>query len=238
MILASNGIIAGKGTPPSSLLTNLLSVYKAENNANDSLGTNNGTGMGGLLYSSGKSNQSFIFNGSTAYIALSDNSLNFTDDFTATAWFYTPSAAYAHSGIVGNYNYGTRTGWGVYTYQNKLYCEIYNPSGSYSTVYIDNSVVGAWNQVVMVFKKNTGFYLYMNGVLRDSFTTSNNANAGTSPAYSATQRAYIGVLNYSGDWWYAGNGYKIDEVYIWNRALTATEITELYNSGSGKFYPF
>lgn len=30
----------------------------------------------------------------------------------------------------------------------------------------------------------------------------------------------------------------LDEVGIWNRALTQAEVTELYNSGSGKSYPF
>lgn len=35
------------------------------------------------------------------------------------------------------------------------------------------------------------------------------------------------------DW----NGY-IDEVYIWNRSLNGTEISDLYNDGVGKFYPF
>jgi len=30
---------------------------------------------------------------------------------------------------------------------------------------------------------------------------------------------------------------KTDEFYIWNRALTGSEITDLYNSTNGKFYP-
>lgn len=31
---------------------------------------------------------------------------------------------------------------------------------------------------------------------------------------------------------------KIDEIGIWNRALTGAEITSLYNAGAGKTYPF
>jgi hypothetical protein len=31
---------------------------------------------------------------------------------------------------------------------------------------------------------------------------------------------------------------SIDEVGIWSRALTSSEVTSLYNSGSGRQYPF
>ena len=205
---------------------------------NDNFGTNHGTLMNGCTFTTGKIGNAFTFDGVNDYVALPDNIFNFTGDFSASAWFYTPSAAYAHSGIVGNYNWGTKTGWGIYTYQNRLYCEIYNSGGGYSTVFIDNSVVGSWNHVTMVFKKGTGFYLYMNGELKNSFTLTNNGNAGTSPVYSATQKAYIGLLNYSGDWWYAKNGYKIDGVNVWQRSISQDEITQLYNSGTGAQYPF
>jgi hypothetical protein len=33
------------------------------------------------------------------------------------------------------------------------------------------------------------------------------------------------------------NGSKLDAIGVWNRVLTATEVTELYNSGNGKQYP-
>ena len=38
-----------------------------------------------------------------------------------------------------------------------------------------------------------------------------------------------------------GNSYYyngiLDEIGVWDRELTSTEVTELYNSGSGKQYP-
>jgi hypothetical protein len=36
----------------------------------------------------------------------------------------------------------------------------------------------------------------------------------------------------------AGKNSNIDEFGIWNRALTASELQALYNSGSGKGHPF
>ena len=203
---------------------------------NDALNTNNGTAQGGLTYAVGKVGTAFQFNGTNAYVALPDNSLNFTGDFSVSCWFYASTNTTNSSGLIGNYNDSASTGFGMYLYQNRLYAQLVNVSGKYSTTYVDNSVLGAWNHAVMVFKKGTGFYLYMNGVLRNSFTTANNANAGISPSYSATQKAYIGLLNYSGDWWWMQNGGKIDAANVWQKQLTQAEITELYNSGNGKQY--
>ena len=71
MILSTHGIIGSSGgVLPSTLLTNLYAVYKAENNANDSLGTYNGTAQGGLTYTTGKSGNAFVFNGVNADILL------------------------------------------------------------------------------------------------------------------------------------------------------------------------
>ena len=39
-------------------------------------------------------------------------------------------------------------------------------------------------------------------------------------------------------WNYYNWDWKIDEVWVWNRCLSATEVAELYNGGSGLTYPF
>ena len=219
-----------------SLKTSLYAAYNGESNTNDSFGSNNGTAMGGLTYAAGKIGNAFQFNGTNSYVSLPDNSMNFAGDFSVSCWFYASTNTTNSSGLIGNYNDATATGFGMYLYQNRLYAQLANSGGKFSTTYIDNSVLGAWNHAVMVFKKGTGFYLYMNGVLRNSYTTANNANAGTSPTYSATQKAYIGLLNYSGDWWWMQNGGKIDAANVWQKALTSDEITDLYNSGNGSQY--
>jgi hypothetical protein len=33
------------------------------------------------------------------------------------------------------------------------------------------------------------------------------------------------------------NGSKIDALSVWDKTLTATEVSDLYNSGNGKQYP-
>lgn len=234
MILASNGIIAGRGVIPSTLLTNLYAVYKAENNANDSFGLNNGTSQGGLTYSTGKSGNAFIFNGTTAYVSLPNNSLNFTGDFSVSLWLYRVSAG--NYMLFNNwYNGATPYGFYVYISNGTLYFLIGNgtstPVCNFSSTFLVNP--NSW-QLITVTKSLTSAKIYINGTLN------NSASLSSSIAYTTTHYPSIGAAKYDAysPAYYMENNSKIDEVNIWNKELTPTEVTELYNSGAGKFYPY
>ena len=76
--------------------------------------------------------------------------------------------------------------------------------------------------------------MYINGTLTNGNTSSLN------PTYITTS---LPIPSSVGAWKYNSstiifylNG-KIDELYLWNKELTSTEVTTLYNSGTGKFYP-
>jgi hypothetical protein len=56
--------------------------------------------------------------------------------------------------------------------------------------------------------------------------------AFSGPVFHGSQA--LGVLTGAG----ALSNCAVDELGIWNRALTAAEITTLYNSGAGRTYPF
>ena len=79
MFLFNNGIIATPASNP--LWDSLYAAYKAESNANDELGTYNGTANGGLTYGTGVDGNSFAFNGTNAYVSLPTNQFNFTNQF-------------------------------------------------------------------------------------------------------------------------------------------------------------
>ena len=64
--------------------------------------------------------------------------------------------------------------------------------------------------------------------------TVDSTTYGLTPV-SETASLNIGRWGYTGGFPYFLNG-KLDEVAIWNRPLTAEEITWLYNSGSGRAY--
>jgi len=223
---------------PSSLLTNLYAIYKGENNANDSLGTYNGTAQGGLTYSAGKSGNAFAFNGTNAYVSLPTNQFKFTTDFSINVWSNfsggTNNVQAIFSNLTGDGIYAY--GYYLYYYNNTLTFQISNNSGSFLLNYTTGSLFNSWNNIVITRKLSTGTKMYINGTL-----VASNSNV-QNPNYHATMTPSIGATNYGPTFanlvqYYASNGSKIDELNVWTKELTSTEVTTLYNSGAGKFYP-
>jgi len=94
-------------------------------------------------------------------------------------------------------------------------------------VYFGDSTVdensGDWVHLVLVVSNSgTNTTLYRNGVQYGS------SGAVTANAFSGDKN--LGAKNNDIEYFYDG---IMDEVGIWNRTLTQTEITELYNSGFG-----
>lgn len=92
-----------------------------------------------------------------------------------------------------------------------------------------------WMHVVVVFTNANTVQFYVNGTsITTPFLTGTATNIGW-----AGQNAIIGLANNYGIIGSADPTYEgvIDETYIWNRAISQAEITELYNSNNGKQYP-
>ena len=78
-------------------------------------------------------------------------------------------------------------------------------------------------------KTNGGMKIYINGALQ----TTTSANSGTyngMPASNSNMRVGIGGQPVSGAFSYA-NQTLLDELAIWNKTLSASEVTNIYNSG-------
>lgn len=227
-----------KLTPPptSSLLTNLYSSWNADNNLLDSFGTNHGTGIGGLTYTPGKIGQAFTFNETNSYVRLPNNSLNFTDDFSFSFWVYT-NISFRVQFFFNSYSYtsGNTYGHGYYCYMDNgsLSFTIIRGNDAPANYSVGHSWTQNWHHVVVTRKKSTSTKIYINGVLKSG--SYNIGNATINPVYQANQISNLGGVN---------NGTvnllngKMDLINAWNKELNQTEVTELYNSGNGKQYPF
>jgi len=217
----------------SPFLTSLRNVYKAESNANDSFASNNGTAQGGLTYTTGKSGNAFAFNGTNAYVGLPNNSLNFSSDFTISFWYYSPTYS-SSAAIITSLNLSSiYYGWQIYMNNAELTLDYYN--GTTSIFHIGSGInfsPNTWYNCVITRKNSTGNKIYVNGTLAfsDSITT-NVVNTSTMYCNIGVANLNNTLINYS------KNGSLIDELNIWTKQLTPTEITTLYNSGTGKFYP-
>jgi len=163
----------------------------------------------------------YNFDGIDDYVEVNHNpTLALYDEVTIEAWIYLTGDTSVRE-IVGKFaNYDLRKSNG-----NKLRF-VYQKTGT-STWYTFDSAwtipFNEWHHVVAVYSYTQGFLkLYVDGQLTDNFTTNIFQLKG-----ELTTPVRIGSSTGTAEFW---NGI-IDEVSIYNRALTAEEIKHLYELG-------
>ena len=246
MILSLNGIIAGKGVviPASTLNVGIVSAYNAESNTTDSLSVNNGTAIGGLTYTIGKIGNAFNLNGTNSYVELGDVMDLGLSSWTYSTWFNCSNAT-LNNNILSKAFAGGSTGrvfMSVWT--NKLYFGVQVSNTEVNMIETDSSLTinnNNWYNATFVVDRTDKLKIYVNGSLQGVVQVegTNNLIPYSAVNYNTNHPFRIGAYTFS-DNVSAMNFFngKIDAVGIWNRVLTPTEITELYNCGSGKQYPF
>ena len=214
---------------PSYVPTNgLVGYWPFNGNANDQSGNgNNGTVNGATITTDrlGNENSAYDFNGVNDVINLGNvNYINsgVVNEFTISIWVNLNRYNDINNGeqamIIGDeisQNNGTilqihsSYGFGTYTAGS---------SGYYCNC-IPN--LNSWVNYVII-QKNNGQYLFINGQLWGQLTSELNSEVNTpircglfDGCSGACQRALKG---------------KLDDIGIWNRALTEQEITNLYNA--------
>jgi hypothetical protein len=101
LLLDNVRVEAGSGscvTPPSGL----VDWWPGNGNANDVVGSNNGTPSGGASFTAGEVGQAFDLNGSDSQINFGNSAGNFgTNDFTVEFWLKTTSTR--HEAVMGKW---------------------------------------------------------------------------------------------------------------------------------------
>lgn len=206
-----------------ALTDNIANYYKLDDNSNDSVGSKNGTDTN-INYVAGLINQAASFNGSNSQISTSGftigtvGSISFWYNFSGTS-----NSQYFIDASSGNrFLFGKNgTNTALWLINNTT---IVNPTGN-----ILPTTTGGWHHVVLTWDNSLGSNkekIYIDGSLAGQYNVS---ITGTTPTNMYFGTAYFGA-NYL-------NG-KLDEIGFWTRALSSTEVTALYNSGSGLQYPF
>ena len=211
-------------SPISPLWNNLVAYWSGDNTANDAKGTYNGTLVNGATYSTGKISNGFSLDGVNDYVNISP-SLGSTFSkpssvHSYSAWIY-PTSLAGYNWIIQN---GLNNS-GTSMILNGANLCFFIQGGNNQTTSSATLTVNTWTMVTVVYNGAGSVSFYKNGVLSNSSSASWTETVAGTNTYIGS---YIGATHF-----FDG---KIDEVGAWNRALTATEVTELYNAGAGKQY--
>ncbi len=223
----------GTPTPPSSLLTGLVSWWtlnESSGNRADSVGSNTliqtGSVTGGSAF--GNLGTTSVWNGSNA------NYLSCNPLFSSGSW--------SVGGFIRFTSFATNNHWfgmGISGTQDNI--DAFCRSNGQIRVWVDNAnnidlsatglvTTATWYHVMFTYNSNTStttFYLNGTSVISTTprtptYTSNNTTTFGIDPFHGATT---------------AINGQMVGWG-AWSVALTGTQCTNLYNSGSGVTYPF
>ena len=214
----------------SPLLNGLLAYWKLDNNSwlDSSSNGNTLTANGGVSVVSGKINNCANFDGNndeSIFMWLSRlNFFNFaSSNFSVSQWIYFNSSGANYYQAL----FSTRVNGAATSDSFSVVADLDNILGFYD---------GEFTGELYTFSSSNWYHLT---TVRDGSTInfyvdgSFVASVAKSNPYELTSIAMGGHLNGEEPL----NG-RIDEVGVWNRALTGAEITSLYNAGAGKTYPF
>ncbi len=205
-------------------INGLVAWYPFNGNANDDSGNGNvGTVNGATLTADrfGNSNSAYSFNATT--ISVSHNpalGISQNSSFTVSLWVYrTGTQTTQH--IIGKRPPGAQTfNWqmalNMGSNEGLLFSGNAN-SITYGATSAKDCPMNAWVNLVGIYTPNS-WQLYENGILiasRASALFANDINTPLTIGNSGGFEPFIG---------------KIDDVGIWNRALSASEIQQLYQA--------
>ncbi|MGH8529035.1 MAG: LamG-like jellyroll fold domain-containing protein, partial [Nevskiales bacterium] len=213
-------------TPPPGM----VSWFKAENNANDSQGANDGTLENGATFAAGQVGQAFSFDGVDDSVALGNpTNLQLSDAITVDAWIRPDSAAgFKYTIAKWQAGGGGGSSWLLAINGDSPRAFVLGNGGDgFTEVQAGSLPTGPsapFSHVAMTYSATDALRLYVNGVQ----VGTGGESVGTM-ANPTSQAVNLGSASVGG----AGEFFAgaLDEVEIFNRALTATEIKEIYDAG-------
>jgi hypothetical protein len=228
----------------------LVSWWKGEGNANDQTGNNNGTLVNSPSFALGAVGDAFSFNGNNQYVLIGQpvpTNLQIQNAITLSAWIYVTGYPTDHGSgpfgmIVGSQHDGTDAGATIF-YDGRtdpgsssgvppghITFQIGDGSLWHETDTTSQVPLNQWVLITATRSANNPAQIYYNGVLQPS---------------TALNSTWTGTISYSGAWFAIGQqsdqnrGFNglIDEVQVYNRALTPLEVQTVYNAASAGACP-
>lgn len=233
------GPASGQCIPPPA---GLISWWPADGNANDIQDGNDGTLVGGAGFATGQFGEAFVFGGVSADgVVVPDHpSLDFgpTDDFSIDAWILAEVSGSSGVRVIVDKrdapNGNTAVGYVLFLFNGRLGFQLADAplvAGAHTNFVSPGPDLrdGTFHHVAVtvVRSSSTGGKLYVDGVVVFTFDpTLEPGNLSNNKPLLIGKHQTVG---FSGA--YRG---RIDEVEIFDRALSASEILDLFNAIDGK----
>ena len=215
---------------PNYVPTNgLVGYWPFNGNANDvSPNANNGNNNGATLTNDrfGNSNSAFVFNGSSS---IDIGNLAVSNLKTYSFWIYPTDLSGVYRTVMSKFEGNSSlVSFEIGQREAQKMGFVYSTTGTngYFTNSQSSLNINTWYNFVITIDNNF-IKMYVNGTLEQTSTYPGVCfDNGDNVFIGATRNAIIG--NPSSFFWIG----KIDDVGIWNRALTQEEITALYTAGT------
>lgn len=219
-----------------SLLNNLANSYALTANSNDAVGGINGTDTS-ITYSSVGGNLSAGFNGTSSKIVMSGPTLQGSGDMTFVGWIYATTVTDVKQYFVSNRKVSDDN-LGIYAFHidnvtSKLnFWDFDTAAFGFLTTAFSNTALSTntWYHVAFVRSGGVNGTYYLNGSADGTTTSVMSKSYSTSSTHPMT----LGT-EASNAYFYGG---QMLSWQFYNRALTAGEISTLYNGGVPLQYPF
>jgi hypothetical protein len=203
----------------------LVYWLRAENNTNDFTGVHNGLLHGGTSYLTGAVGTAFSFDGDGDYISIpgSDTIPFGSTSRTLEMWIYSLPGTWVASRYTPFF-YGsqsTRQAFGI-DFDAHPYLQFYVWADDF--LVLTSLPAEGWFHVAMTYDGDKTLNAYINGTLVGSHLLAEKLSTVISDNY----------VGYGG--YYGGNEMyflgRLDEVSMYDRELSLTEIQSIYNAGS------
>lgn len=221
----------------SSLAENLVSYWKLSD-VNDAHGSNNLTNSGSTTFTTGKSGDAASFSSaSSQYLYITDanqSGLDITGSLSISAWIKHVSNKQQ---VISKYKSQadplvTQKSYAIQWFSDQKIYFTLSSNGSTDRYFTSSNTytnTSNFHHIVVVFSAGSSMTVYFDGS-----SISGSVTGGVpSSIYNSTADFQIGRI-FANTQQYADG--LIDEVGIWSKVLTSTEVGNLYASGSGLFY--
>lgn len=225
-LLSAFGSTACTTNNPNYPITNL--AYYKMSNATDQLGNYNGTATNVNFNVAGKFGNAGEFNGTSSVISLgtsSSFSVGTTGSLSLSLWVKTTASSTGYLMSKANDSTGQYE-WSLEYNGSQLQLNIFNTaagiasSTGYNTTTIND---GNWHHVAAVITNNTSVSLYIDN---GTAATSSSWSGTTAGSFSIpTLIGHFGGISASTSYWEG----DVDQVRIFSSALSAAQVTQLYN---------